>query len=612
MNNSLKNQNNWKLVIWELPALDINPFQNFEVLNNNWELISFDSFEIFFKNPSDAKIKYLSIFSHIREVLNQQNATKLNIHSHSTNVLEIKKWEKKNFTISIFVWWSTESHQIRFNLWELLEQDEISERLEKKWIDSSSIDLEKIWLQWILNCNPKDVYKKLFYSSIWWWTHNISSTVYSFLNTIKSNWLKVLSPNSINKENDYYTKISLFWFLEWEKICVRTESNPELVIEVEKQINDIKSEASDILVAWDSKVDLTWIGLHYVPTKFTQNVVRNVLTVAFNCEDREMWQVILSVINEIKDYLEKNSLDISDKSFLINSLTALEKSYKEIQKLGSQIMYSEEKIDLFNKLILDFKENENLNIQIKEDLLVLNNIKTKTEILYNQRLDFLREIIITLVESSIDIERINKESLANSNSDIWRIVLITDWENWVVWSIWAYWHTVLFTNTIWEISGEKEQELFAKLNKLSKWQIDINISDTTWCWDNSTASALMLRDQLWIDMRLKKYEELFRKIWINENHHKKALAITDAYFLANLQEVISWIVYHCKLANLWDVYNSDKITKHILLYCFINTIDFIEKWLTKFLFSHNKKAIIDTNIYNWFNAFSIKENKKTN
>ncbi|MDD2871516.1 MAG: hypothetical protein PHS49_06005 [Candidatus Gracilibacteria bacterium] len=612
MNNSLKNQNNGKLVIGELPALDINPFQNFEVLNNNGELISFDSFEIFFKNPSDAKIKYLSIFSHIREVLNQQNATKLNIHSHSTNVLEIKKGEKKNFTISIFVGGSTESHQIRFNLGELLEQDEISERLEKKGIDSSSIDLEKIGLQGILNCNPKDVYKKLFYSSIGGGTHNISSTVYSFLNTIKSNGLKVLSPNSINKENDYYTKISLFGFLEGEKICVRTESNPELVIEVEKQINDIKSEASDILVAGDSKVDLTGIGLHYVPTKFTQNVVRNVLTVAFNCEDREMGQVILSVINEIKDYLEKNSLDISDKSFLINSLTALEKSYKEIQKLGSQIMYSEEKIDLFNKLILDFKENENLNIQIKEDLLVLNNIKTKTEILYNQRLDFLREIIITLVESSIDIERINKESLANSNSDIGRIVLITDGENGVVGSIGAYGHTVLFTNTIWEISGEKEQELFAKLNKLSKGQIDINISDTTGCGDNSTASALMLRDQLGIDMRLKKYEELFRKIGINENHHKKALAITDAYFLANLQEVISGIVYHCKLANLGDVYNSDKITKHILLYCFINTIDFIEKGLTKFLFSHNKKAIIDTNIYNGFNAFSIKENKKTN
>jgi len=146
-----------------------------------------------------------------------------------------------------------------------------------------------------------------------------------------------------------------------------------------------------------------------------------------------------------------------------------------------------------------------------------------------------------------------------------------------------------------------------KLKSLSLWQIDINITDQTGCWDSSTAAALMIREDNWINIRREKYIEILAKMWVPESSYDRAFAIVEAYFLSHLQEVISWVVYHCKKSNLWDIPNSEFISNMILSYVFHDTLEFVEKWMKNFIYSIDNSMVIDWRVYNWFNVYKISE-----
>jgi hypothetical protein len=116
----------------------------------------------------------------------------------------------------------------------------------------------------------------------------------------------------------------------------------------------------------------------------------------------------------------------------------------------------------------------------------------------------------------------------------------------------------------------------------------------------------MIREENWINIRKEKYNELLTNMWVPEEFFDRAIAIIEAYFLSHLQEVISWVVYHCKKSNLWDIPNNKLISSMILSYVFKNTLKFTEQWMKKIIYSNNN-SIYTWKIYNGFNVYKISE-----
>lgn len=596
--------------IWVNATNDINPCQKLEFATENKEIISSDSFELFFSDSDNSKEKYGNIFKTVERILNQNESTKFPIYSHTTNTNEIKEWKTQDFIISVVI--NKWEKAIDFNIWRLLSKEEVDERLNKLWHWDKGIDLDNYWLNWIISWEDSEWYINLFNYWIWWWTHNIASSIESFAKVIKSKWFKIVAPNFLDKTNKYTSRTSLFFQDEdWTKYCLRTDAL-ESQLEVVKDIIDKnKNLISDILVTDKKTLDLQWVWLHSVPTKFDENVLHNVSTVVFNCEDREMWEVIDAVISEAKLFLEENHLDFITKTKLINLLNGL--------------IFLKKKLDNYNKLIFNKRTDiSNIRDRIKdyekswiekEKIKEWAKIKlTNDEIvdLWIKRVNVLKEILPTLVEVTKISEKLNLDSnnnvlnIGQKDENLWRVVLFTDWSDWSVWSIESDNHEVFFTNSIWNI-WKYEKIFLRKLKSLSLWQIDIDVTDTTWCWDSSTLSALMIREKYWINIRKQKYIEILTSMWVPEYSFSRAFAVIEAYFLSHLQEVNSWVIYHCKKSNIWDIPNSEFISNMILSYAFDNTLEFIEKWMKNFIYSIDNSIVIDWRVYNWFNVYKISE-----
>ncbi len=587
--------------IWVNATIDINPSQKLEITTEKGVIISLDSFDVFFKNPENARDIYAQIFQDIKDELVKKESTKLSVYSQSTNVNDIQKLKTTDFKIKIVIkeW----TKDLIYNLWVLCTKQEVNDRLEKLWLWEKWINLDNYWLDWIINSNDNEWYTKLFNYWIWWWTHNIASSVMSFSKVINSKWFKIIAPNSKDKVNKYTSRTSLFLQRkDWEKYCIRTDALDSQLNIVKDVIEINKNFISDILVTDKKTLNLKWIWLHSVPTYFSENVLHNVSTVVFNCEDREMWEVIIAVMLEAKNFLDANNLDYQTKTYLTNLLSGLEFLKKRLDTYNSIMILKKEWIVLKKIYIDSIIKLWWFPKELKKETSKLPWLEDEINDFRIKRLDVLKEILISLIE----ITKITEKKIEKSNetTTLWRVVIITDWPDGSVWSIETDNHEIRFTNTVWNI-GDYEKKFFRILNKLSSWQIDININDTTWCWDSSTAAAIMIRENEWKRIRRDKYIEIFNELWVPEDFFDRASAISESYFLSHFQEVISGIVYHCKKSNLWDIPNSDKINKHILWYVFKNTQIFIREWMNKFIYTHNNSSIIDRNVYDWFNVFWI-------
>ena len=591
--------------IWINATNDVNPCQKIEFLDEDWKIWWIDSFETFFKEAKRAKSKYSNIFNYLRSISENEDSTKFTIFSHTTNVDDIRSWNTKDFIITIVI--NEWEDGIKYNLWNLLQKEEVIDRLNKQWINHKNIDLYNFWLDWILNWSDDEWYTYLFNSWIWGGSHNIYEDVSIFSEVIRSKWFKIIAPNFLDESNKYTSRTSLFLQKEdWTKYCIRTNAIKSQMDIVKEMIELNQNFISDILVTDKNTLNLQWVWLHSVPSYFSENVLHNVSTVVFNCEDREMWEVIEAVISEAKSFLEDNTLNFKIETKLSN--------------LVNTLMFLKRKLENYNKLMFDKKKTtsdiKNLIIEYKKGWIEKEAEKQNAHIIITndeivdlliKRINVLKEILITLIEETkiSEIIKENSKKEEKNNDLLWRVVLITDWWDWSVWSIETNSHEIFFTNSIWNI-WEYEKTFFRQLKKKSKWQIDLEINDTTWCGDSSTAAAIMIREENWISIRKEKYKEILTDMWVPWEFFDRAIAIVEAYFLSHLQEVISWVVYHCKKSNLWDIPNSKLISSMILSYVFNNTLKFTKKWMKKIIYS-NDNSIDTWKIYNWFNVYKINE-----
>ena len=598
-----KSDLNKRLVIWVNATNDINPSQECELKWDDWEIYLANSFELFFKKPENAKTVYTEIFEDVKRITKERESTKISIFSHKSNANKIRKWKSDEFKIYITI--NKWDDEIEYNLWTINNEEELQENLDKLWLSGKWIDTSSLWLKWIADSKKGNWYIRLFNYWVGWGTHNIASSIISFSELIHSKWFKIISPDMVDDTREYTSRTSLFMVdKDWEKFCIRTNANKEQLDIIYKEVIDNKEKISDILVTTNKGLSIDWVRKHSVPTNFNENVLHDVLTVVFNCEDREMWEVLNAVINEAEIFLEVNNLDFDIKEYLSNLLTSLK--FLKMKLLNYNIIIfnkNSEKKNIKN-WILEYTKMWTVPKELdnqKNNLWILN---VQIIDLWNKRLNVLKEILFSLVEIT-KITEANIEQEPDENW-LWRVVIITDWKDGSVWSIESNNHEVFFTNTIWNI-WEYEKKFFKTLNNLSKWQIDLDVRDTTWCWDSSTAAALMIREADWINLRKQKYIEIFEEMWVSEKSYDKSIAIIEAYFLSHFQEVISWVVYHCKKSNLWDIHNSEKINSLILWYVFKNTLIFAREWVSKFRNAYDSSIVTDWRIYEWFNVNKINE-----
>jgi hypothetical protein len=80
---------------------DVNPFQKLELIDSMGNIHLVDSFDLFFQNPKSARSNYVEMFRSIRSRLDEENAAKLSIISHTTNVATIRNGDTKEIRIRI-------------------------------------------------------------------------------------------------------------------------------------------------------------------------------------------------------------------------------------------------------------------------------------------------------------------------------------------------------------------------------------------------------------------------------------------------------------------------------------------------------------------------------
>jgi hypothetical protein len=487
----------------------------------------------------------------------------------------------------------------------LLWKDKLLEKLSRLWIEIDDEISQRYWLEWIMNSNDTEWYRNLFNVSLWWWTHNISSTINAFQNAINVDSSRAVSPKDHDPNFDYAIRTSLFSFIDGEKICIRTDAKKEKTQSVEKAITWIRSDIDHLLVTWSEDIDSDGLFKHLIPTNFEKNVFESVYTVVFNCEDKEAWKVIKAVINDAKNLLEKNHLTFPKK-------IELQELYKDLLELKNELDHTNSRIVLLKE---ELKEKKNSisrmnsmgvnGIELETKILKLSSIENWLLNLSDIRINKLKEILVKMIKIT-KLKETQNNNIINidrfSDWDIWRVSLVTNWWEWSVWFLEAYNHSIFFTNGILEID-KNEEKLFQILNKLSKWNIDLNITDQTWCWDSSTAAALMIREKQWKQIRQGIYTEIFREMKLPSDDIVEGLSIAESYFLSTLQKVVSWIVFHCKKSNLWDIPNSEKIAKFILKYVNNQTREFILDWLPIFLYWDTTSSRKGRN-YKWFNIYN--------
>ncbi len=574
-----------------------------ELISESGEIVLMDPFELFFNDPIKSLSRYESVFKEIIELLwENEESTKLSIFSHSTNANKIRSWETDEFKISFIIneWWK--EHTITIG--KLISQDEINNRLIWRKVKN----IEKYWLEWIINSTSWDWYDQLFQVWIWWWMHNVASTMSALLSSIKSDSIKLFTPNNSSKNDEDYTlRTSLLCHIEWLKICIRTEPEKEKIDKIKAEVDKNKDLVSWIITTRPEQEDPTDYNIHSIPSHFDNNFVKWVSTLVFNWEDREVWRVIENVIENIKTFLiEENNLEVKTKlNNLLSDLKNREERLKDINETFSiewEWFKDVKKTLKKHKWTLHKRANRSLqNLQSflkKEDITLLDMIIARRFILK----DILKYIV--MINSIIDkIE----------NDIVWdtgKILMITDWELWSVWVINNSWYQIFFENLIlkmWEI----EKRLFEYLKNITSWVIDEEIQDTTWCGDSSITACMMMREKEIYKIRKESYVYSFKKLWILEKDYDKAISICEAFFMSTLQKIISWTVYHCRRSNLWDIPQSKKVSAMLLKYTFWKTIKYIgdwEKWIFKHLYSEDDGSSSKEKKYKWFNTYKI--NKK--
>lgn len=583
---------------------DANPFQKLELKDGEWNIHLVDSFDLFFQNPKGARNNYMEMFRSIRARLGDENATKLSIKSHAMNIGNIQNGDTKELKMRIVL--TENSKGVEFTIWTLCESETIQERLQKMEIPN----IRNYWLEGIIKGGKTDGYKNLFNIGFGWGTHNIATTIRAFLQAFQKNIpaesLRVIAPNDSNKENEYALRTSLFCIIDGEKICIRTDTDPEKLEEVINATRAIEQEIDHILLANDNPEDFRWKWHHSVPTDFSENVFRSVLTVVFNCEDKEVGKVINTVISIVENCLKNESY-----SFYIEN---------RLWEFHKDLVCSKEKFDTTNRKIekvkMEIKNKRNL-IEFLEKRGVYQadevrgakeeyrKLQADESELSNTRIKLLQIILLKLIELT-ELTQDQKTQNIFEDDSLGRVSLITNGAQWSVGFIEIHNHSIFFTNGVLRYS-EDEKKLFKLLKLLSKWDIDYEeIKETTGCGDSSTAAALIIRAKAGREAREQVYFKALGELKVPLDSFWKAIGILEAYFFSELQKVLSWATYHCKKASIGDVSNSDKIAELISGFVFHKTKNFIIEGMPRFLCGDNTSERIGRKI-NDFNVYHISE-----
>jgi len=422
----------------------------------------------------------------------------------------------------------------------------------------------------------------------------------ALLSSIKSDTLKVFTPNNSDKQSDDYTlRTSLLCHIEWSKICIRTEPEIEKIEEIEREIEKYKALINWIITTRPDKKCNEECDIHAIPSHFETNITKWVKTLVFNWEDREVWEVIWKVVEGTELFLLHQD-NIKIRAILSNLLSDLknrEERLKDINEAFSiEWEWFKDVKKTLNKHNWTTHKRSNRSLQAlkgfldKEDSTMLDMIISRRFILK----DILKYIIM-----------INK--IIEDGRNIDKIMMITDWELWSVWVINTFWYEIFFENLILQIWA-MEQRLFSNLEKYTSGVISESIQDTTWCWDSSITACMMMREKEIQEIRKKKYIFIFKQLGLNERDYNKAIAIAESFFMSTLQKIISWTVYHCRRSNLWDIPQSKKVSAMLLKYTFWKTIKYIqdwENWILKHLYSQDDSSSSKEKKYNWFNTYMI-------
>jgi len=575
-----------------------------ELITESGEISLKDPFELFFKSSKKARLRYDDVFIEIKDWLwVDEEATKLSVFSHWTNADEIREWKTNIFKIFVQICEGEKPRE--FTIGTLISSGEIQERLWNIKIQN----LDKYWLEWIKNTFNWDWYEELFQVWTWWWTHNVASTMWALLSSVKSDSLKIFTPGNVKYWDEWYTlRTSLLCHIEWLKICIRTDPEKDKIEEIEVELEKNKYLVEWIITTRPEQKNPSEYNIHAIPSHFDSNVVSWLSTLVFNWEDREIWKIIERVIECAEKFLSNIEDNLEIKTRLNNLLIDLKNREERLKDINETFFIEWEWFKDVKRTIKKHKwtihkrANRSLNnlqsFLKKEDITLLDMIISRRFILK----DILKYIV--MINSIIDK---TKNDIA---WDTGKVLMITDWELWSLWVINNSWYQIFFENLILEI-WETEKKLFEYLKKITSWVIDEKIQDTTWCGDSSITACMMLREKEIYKIRKQNYIYLFKKIWIFEKDYDKAISICEAFFMSTLQKIISWTVYHCRRSNLWDIPQSTKVSAMLLKYTFWKTIKYIqdwEKWIFKHLYSEDDSSSSKEKKYKWFNTYEINKN----
>jgi len=590
-----------KIAIAVNATRDVSDSVPIELVTESWEIVLMDPFELFFKSSEKARLHYSSMFVEIKDLLwEKEKSTKLSVFSHWTNADEIREEETNIFKIFI-----------QIKEWELPREFTIgtilnTKEIENKLLEIKREDIKKYWLDGIRTTESGDWYNQLFQVWIWWWTHNVASSMLALLSAIKSNVLKVFTPNNSNKNSkDYTLRTSLFCNIEWVIICIRMEPKKEKIEKIEKEIEKCKASIRWIITTRPDKQNNKEYDIYAIPSNFETNITKWVKTLVFNWEDREVWEVIWKVIEEVKLFLVHQD-NIEIKAILNNLLSDLKNREERLKDINEVFSIEWEWFKDVKKTLNKHKWTTH-----KRSSISLENLKGFLNKEESTMLDMIiarRFILKDILKYIVMINKIIEDS-KNIRWNTDKIMMITDWELWSVWVINTFWYEIFFENLILDI-WVMEQRLFSNLEKYTSGVISEKIQNTTWCWDSSIVACMTMREEKIQEIRKNTYIFMFKQLWLNERDYEKAIAIAESFFMSTLQKIISWTVYHCRRSNLWDIPQSKKVLAMLLKYTFWKTIKYIqdwEKWIFKHLYSQDDSSSSKEKKYNWFNTYMITE-----
>ena len=417
-----------KDVWWEAPL---------ELHTEDGDLILFNPFELVFENSTKAQMEYENIFRSVQGILDDKKSTKLTVYSHHTNIDEIKAWKTTEFKIfiTIFKW----GDEYEFNIGKIISKKDIEDRLKKTGLDVQDIlNIWDYWLEAMQDSSDNEWYDSLFSVWTWWWTHNISSTLDALLKASNSDSLVKIAP-----KDSYTIRTSLFWIVDWLKVCIRTDSEKKALEKIKNMLLNYNGIITEILDTNGSNRVTKWQWLDIIPSNFDKyNVIKWALTVVFNWEDRETWAVIRKLIDDAELFLDKNECSIKKRNKILNLKRYLENSLDKLE--SNNIFFSRQKNVLKNS-------NEKINsLEWSADRRSKNLLQAEKSALYGIKEDLLKAVKerrAILKESLFYLVKLTKkleeyDDIISMKGKVGRINMITDGEKWSVWVIDVKWYEI--------------------------------------------------------------------------------------------------------------------------------------------------------------------------